>query len=93
MPSTIASQRAAAAVCPQKRSFSHLSSTPVCPSRTEWRLLRVARDINDTEVEVFQPNDGSDGHQWFYTTTCNNDHPDLTMADCPRCCRGINKHR
>jgi hypothetical protein len=27
-------------------------SQPACPSRTEWTLLRVARDIYDVEVEV-----------------------------------------
>lgn len=27
-------------------------SQPVCPSRSEWTLLRAARDIYDIEVEV-----------------------------------------
>ncbi|XP_076445541.1 uncharacterized protein LOC143283252 [Babylonia areolata] len=58
----------------EKRSFTHLSSSVVCPAHTEWRLLHVARDINNTEVEVFQPRDGAEGHQWFYTTTCDHDH-------------------
>ncbi|XP_076466150.1 uncharacterized protein LOC143297618 [Babylonia areolata] len=58
----------------QKRSHRrHLYSREVCPSRTEWRLLHVSRDINNTQVQIFQPHDHSTGHQWFYTTTCLHD--------------------
>ncbi|KAK7503089.1 hypothetical protein BaRGS_00005715, partial [Batillaria attramentaria] len=76
----------------EKRSFNVRRAEPVCPSHTEWRLLHEARDINDTQVEVFQPSDGSNGHQWFYTTTCDTQLQELSSGDCPRCCRGINKH-
>ncbi|KAL8588457.1 hypothetical protein ACOMHN_054036 [Nucella lapillus] len=84
-----------------KRSFTHLYSREVCPSRTEWRLLRVARDINNTQVQIFQPHDGSTGHQWFYTTTCLHDVEGQEgqtsfsnpLPDCPSCCHGINTHR
>ncbi|KAL8615482.1 hypothetical protein ACOMHN_053818 [Nucella lapillus] len=101
-----------------KRSlFTHLTSSTVCPARTEWRLLHAALDINNTQVEVFQPEAGSEGHQWFYTTTCHHQHPSGQShqqqqqrvmgirarhhhrpdppddADCPNCCRGINRHR
>ncbi|XP_046327608.1 uncharacterized protein LOC124111825 isoform X3 [Haliotis rufescens] len=78
---------------PQKRTFQNALSEPVCPSRTEWRLLRSARDINDTEVEIFQPPEGNEGHQWFYTVTCNTQHEIMDNPECPACCRGIHRTR
>ncbi|KAK2169342.1 hypothetical protein LSH36_11g13068 [Paralvinella palmiformis] len=72
-----------------KRTFDSDIAQPVCPSRTSWRLLRHAKDINDTEVEVFQPEHGSNRiKQWFYTVTCNN-RSFRSRRDCPGCCIGI----
>ncbi|CAH1798843.1 unnamed protein product [Owenia fusiformis] len=63
---------------------------PVCPSRTEWRLLTRARDINETEVEVFQPRRGLGGQQWFYTVSCVDGHV-LPGRACDNCCYGIDQ--
>ncbi|ELU00322.1 hypothetical protein CAPTEDRAFT_217706 [Capitella teleta] len=72
------------------------SHKPQLPSEVNKRssLLEVdvasARDINDTEVAVFQPEFGAtQAHQWFYTVTCMNDHPAIDR-ECPGCCIGIN---
>ena len=57
----------------QKRSRMDLvAAKPACPYKTEWRLIYRARDINDTDVTVYQPDDrNSNGFQWFYTATCD----------------------
>ncbi|ESO94809.1 hypothetical protein LOTGIDRAFT_161061 [Lottia gigantea] len=77
----------------EKRTFQHFTAQSVCPSSTNWRLLRYARDMNDTEVEVFQPTEGNEGFQWFYTVSCNEQHKVMTNPVCPGCCRGINRRR
>ncbi|XP_050390439.1 neurotrophin-3 isoform X2 [Patella vulgata] len=77
----------------EKRAFQPVTAQPVCPSRTSWRLLRYARDINDTEVEVYQPSEGNDGYQWFYTVSCDEEHEIMENPECPACCRGINRNR
>ncbi|KAL5009453.1 hypothetical protein ScPMuIL_011758 [Solemya velum] len=74
-----------------KRSYQFGTAQPACPYRSSWRRITYAHDINDTLVEVYQPKSGSEGHQWFYTVTC-----DVGVKEdprCPRCCRGINHHR
>jgi hypothetical protein len=65
----------------------------VCPARTEWRMIHSAKDINDTEVQVYQPDlSTSQAQQWFYTVNCMNDHPSQDR-ECPGCCIGINHNR
>ncbi|XP_070188828.1 uncharacterized protein [Littorina saxatilis] len=77
-----------------KRSFNHLTSSPSCPAKTEWQLLTSARTFNDTQVDVFQPSDGTIGHQWFYTSTCETDDASYVPEDatCRQCCRGISRN-
>ncbi|XP_074662886.1 uncharacterized protein LOC141915298 [Tubulanus polymorphus] len=67
----------------------------VCPSRAEWRKLGKAKDINDTDVDVYQP----DAHekeqqlsQWFYYVTCNHIQQRID-PNCPNCCIGIDRHK
>lgn len=59
-----------------------------CPAHTEWRILHSAKDINNTEVQVFQPEVGSDQSiQWFYTVTCKNNAL-RSRRECIGCCIG-----
>ncbi|XP_033740758.1 uncharacterized protein LOC117327740 isoform X2 [Pecten maximus] len=80
----------------QKRdgSFVPGMAQPACPYNTDWRLIYQAKDINDSDVEVFQPT-GSDisGRQWFYTVTCDTDLLKLENPGCNNCCRGVNNRR
>lgn len=76
-----------------KRSYHIDSARSVCPSRTEWRVLHTALDINDTLVQIFQPDpDSNQVQQWFYTVTCKNELA-AEDRDCPRCCIGIDHTR
>ena len=68
---------------------------PVCPASTEWRLLELAKDINDTYVEVYQPHlhgTSLQGKQWFHTVECRNRFH-RSQRDCPDCCMGIDHGR
>ncbi|XP_064594869.1 uncharacterized protein LOC135461622 [Liolophura sinensis] len=83
-----------APVVPEKRtSFPVGIRYPVCPSRNEWRLIYTARDINNTAVELFQPQDGSEGQQWFYTVSCDQTRITALNPTCPSCCTGIDHRR
>ena len=67
----------------------------VCPAITEWRLLDYAKDINDTDVEVYQPDrhgNSGQGKQWFHTVECRNRYQE-ERRDCPDCCMGIDHSR
>ncbi|KAK2176893.1 hypothetical protein NP493_633g01028 [Ridgeia piscesae] len=80
---------------PDKRGIVDQSQS-VCPSAAEWRQLFTAKDMNDTNVEVFQPDNLASSQlehqQWFYTVTCDNEA--LTSArDCSNCCIGIDHTR
>ncbi|XP_064628847.1 uncharacterized protein LOC135488248 isoform X2 [Lineus longissimus] len=70
-----------------KKSIEYGIPHTICPSKTEWRRLFAAKDINDTNVEVWQPRRGTDGQQWFYTVECNEER--LQRQVCPGCCSGI----
>ncbi|XP_052807534.1 venom nerve growth factor 1-like [Mya arenaria] len=61
----------------------------VCPVKISWELISRARDMNGTEVEVFQPLDSSDRFQWFYTVTCDQRRLQ-ERENCPQCCYAIN---
>ncbi|XP_045196164.1 venom nerve growth factor-like [Mercenaria mercenaria] len=80
-----------------KRSIFDIGvAEPSCPFTTEWVRLYAARDINNTEVVVFQPSDdNSNRFQWFYTVTC--DYELLSFENigtqCPKCCRAVNRRR
>ncbi|XP_021362776.1 uncharacterized protein LOC110456391 [Mizuhopecten yessoensis] len=80
----------------QKRdgSFVPGMAQPACPYTTDWRLIYEAKDINDSDVEVFQPT-GVDisGRQWFYTVTCDTEILKLENPSCNNCCRGVNNRR
>ena len=76
---------------PRKRVPSHLAQA-VCPSTVIWKRLARARDMNGTDVQVYQPPHPADGQQWFYVTSCN--LAKLHNAtDCPGCCKGIDHSR
>ncbi|XP_061177191.1 venom nerve growth factor-like [Saccostrea echinata] len=77
----------------KRNSVDLLRAQPVCPYKTEWRLIHRAKNINDTEVIVFQPEIESDGFQWFYTATCDRAASYLYDSSCPTCCRGIDTTR
>ncbi len=70
-----------------KKSLELDIAQPVCPSVSQWQLLFSAKDINGTFVEVFQPEFGNEGQQWFYTVTCSNAFK--AKRSCPSCCIGI----
>lgn len=64
-----------------------------CPAHTEWRILHTAKDLNNTDVQVFQPEVGSgESLQWFYTVTCKNSAL-RSRRDCIGCCIGIDHNR
>ncbi|KAK3096705.1 hypothetical protein FSP39_002570 [Pinctada imbricata] len=71
-----------------------VAAKPACPYTTEWKLIYQARDINDTEVTVYQPDDGTEnGLQWFYTATCDRAQIYRENPHCTNCCRGIDQNR
>ncbi|KAI0209132.1 hypothetical protein LSAT2_006195 [Lamellibrachia satsuma] len=80
---------------PNKRGFADQDQS-VCPSAAEWRQLYTAKDMNDTSVEVFQPNALSSSElkhqQWFYTVMCDNEAL-TSVRDCRNCCMGIDHTR
>ncbi|KAL3882783.1 hypothetical protein ACJMK2_029090 [Sinanodonta woodiana] len=76
----------------QKKAITIGIPQPACPFTTSWVLITRAYDMNNTEVEVFQPVDGSDMFQWFYTVNCNTEVLKNENEACPFCCRGINHH-
>src|SRR6218665_2183693 len=64
-----------------------------CPAHTEWRILHTAKDLNNTDVQVFQPEVGSgESLQWFYTVTCKNNAL-RSRRDCVGCCIGMDHNR
>ncbi|XP_060594897.1 venom nerve growth factor 3-like [Ruditapes philippinarum] len=78
-----------------KRSIFDIGvAQPICPFTTEWVQIRNARDLNNTEVVVFQPSDDNpNSFQWFYTVTCDYESLLSENDDCPLCCRAVNHRR
>jgi len=58
--------------------------------------MRSARDVNNSLVEVYQPEqDQLKESQWFYMVTCRN-HDAVARSparDCPGCCIGVDHNR
>jgi len=71
----------------QKRFLPGMPQS-VCPTIPRWERITRARNINGTEVDLYQPTDDSADKQWFYTVACAHLRVQGT-GHCRDCCSAI----